>query len=88
MAKVITMEDFQDAMKISDMAHASNEPIFVTKNGSIDLVVLDFNEYESLIHRNKIHDALIVGVNLADNGQLLDSDEVLASLKTKHCKFL
>jgi len=40
--------------EISKLAHESGEPIFLTKNGYGDLVVLSVEAYETLIQQTKI----------------------------------
>lgn len=50
-----------DYNKISSMAHESKEPIYVTKNGYKDLVVMSADEFEKrdelLALRHKVHAA-------------------------------
>jgi prevent-host-death family protein len=36
------------ANEISDLAHESNEPIFITKNGEGDMVVMSIAQYSKL----------------------------------------
>jgi len=36
------------ANEISDLAHTSNEPIFITKNGEGDMVVMSMAQYSKL----------------------------------------
>jgi prevent-host-death family protein len=36
------------ANEISDLAHQSNEPIFITKNGEGDMVVMSITQYSKL----------------------------------------
>jgi prevent-host-death family protein len=36
------------ANEISDLAHKSNEPIFITKNGEGDMVVMSMAQYSKL----------------------------------------
>lgn len=84
MTQIIPMKDMRDTTKISNMAHASDEPIYITKNGYGDLVVLSIENYESIMARQNVYDKIMKGVRQADNGELLDGDEVLASLKSKY----
>ncbi|MCD8209905.1 MAG: NAD(+) synthase [Coprobacillus sp.] len=51
MAKIIPIKDLRDTNKISEECHSSDEPLFVTKNGYADLVVLSNNLYEELLHQ-------------------------------------
>jgi len=36
------------ANEISDLAHKSNEPIFITRNGQGDMVVMSMSQYSKL----------------------------------------
>ncbi len=47
MSKIIPIKDLRDTNKISEMAHKNNEPIFVTKNGYSDLVVISQDYYDA-----------------------------------------
>lgn len=48
MPKIIPLRELKNASKISEMCHEKNEPIFVTKNGVSDLVILTSDKYDSL----------------------------------------
>ena len=41
--------------EISEFCHTYNEPVFITKNGVGDLVVLSNAEYERLSGRHELH---------------------------------
>ena len=40
MPRIIPIRDMRDTTKISEMCNATNEPIFITKNGYGDLVIM------------------------------------------------
>ena len=40
MPRIIPIRDLRDTTKLSEMCNASNEPIFVTKNGYGDMVIM------------------------------------------------
>lgn len=48
MPKIIPLRELKNASKISEMCHEKDEPIFVTKNGVSDLVILTSNKYDSM----------------------------------------
>ena len=48
MPKIIPLRELKNASKISEMCHQNNEPIFVTKNGVSDLVIMSSEQYDSL----------------------------------------
>jgi prevent-host-death family protein len=53
MAKIIPIRDLKNTSKISDLCREVQEPIFVTKNGYGDMVVMSVKTYEELIFKQK-----------------------------------
>ena len=47
--QIIPIKDLRDTNKISDLCNESNEPIFITKNGYGDMVVMSIKTYEEKI---------------------------------------
>lgn len=84
MPQIIPIKDIRNTTKVSEMCHASNEPIYVTKNGYGDMVLLSMESYESLLSRLNIYDKVMEGKAQADKGELLDGDEVFNSLRAKY----
>lgn len=52
MPKIIPLRELKNASKISEMCHKNYEPIFVTKNGVSDLVILTSEKYDSINSEN------------------------------------
>ena len=70
---------------ISELCHAKNEPIFITKNGYGDLVVMSIEAYDKLIGNNEIDAAISAAEKeYAEDGVLMDAREALSSLRRKH----
>ena len=46
MPKIITIRDLKNSSKISKMCKESKEPIFITKNGYGDMVIMNMDVYE------------------------------------------
>ena len=51
MPRIIPIRDMRDTTKISEMCNATNEPIFITKNGYGDMVVMSMAAYEQQLAR-------------------------------------
>ncbi len=51
MPKIIPLRELKNASQISEMCHNINEPIFITKNGASDMVLLSSDEYDRLISK-------------------------------------
>ncbi len=52
MPVIMPIKDLRNTSEISDMAHKTQEPIFITKNGYGDLVVMSMETYEELLSTN------------------------------------
>lgn len=61
------------------------EPIFITKNGYADLVVMSIETYEQIVETQVIDNAISEAEEEYEaTGILLDAKETLASLRRKH----
>lgn len=85
MPQIRPITDLRNTNEISDLCHARQEPIFITKNGYGDLVVMSIETYESMVE-HAVTDAAIAQseAELAQGSQLHDAREALASLRRKH----
>jgi len=67
--------------EISAFCHENREPVFLTKNGKGDLVVLSNAEYELLCGRNELHRLLDEGLESEDGRP---AEEVFEELRGKY----
>lgn len=51
MPQIIPIKDLKNTSEISDMCHKSDEPIYITKNGYGDMVIMSMEIYESVMQR-------------------------------------
>ena len=86
MPKIIPIRDLRDTTKISEMCSASPEPIFVTKNGYGDMVLMSMSVYEQVLARADMYAKIMEGKAQADRGELVDGETALKELKTKYAK--
>jgi prevent-host-death family protein len=83
MPQIRPITDLRNTNEISDICHAKMEPVFITKNGYGDLVVMSIETYEQLLEVNDI-DAAITDAENEEGLTLLDAREALLSLRRKH----
>lgn len=85
MPQIIPITDLRNTNNISDTCHAKKEPIFVTKNGYGDLVIMSIETYEKMLEERKIDDAIAQSeAEYEVNGVLLDAKEALKELRRKN----
>jgi PHD/YefM family antitoxin component YafN of YafNO toxin-antitoxin module len=83
MPKIRPITDLRNTNEISDICHAKMEPVFITKNGYGDLVIMSIETYEQILEVNET-DAAITEAEYEGSKDLLDAREALASLRRKH----
>lgn len=49
MPKIISISDLNDPERLSEMCAQTNEPIFITENGSCNIVVMSMDVYNKTI---------------------------------------
>lgn len=54
MPQIRPITDLRNTNEISDLCHAKNEPIFITKNGYGDLVIMSVEAYEAMLDENEL----------------------------------
>ena len=58
MPTIMPIKDLRNTSEISELAHKKQEPIFITKNGYSDLVVMSAELYERFVQTYKIDQAI------------------------------
>ena len=85
MPQIRPITDLRNTNEISELCHARREPVFITKNGYGDLVVMSIETYEAIMETAAIDTAIAEAeAEFERDGQLLDARESLTSLRRKH----
>ena len=85
MPQIRPITDLRNTNEISEICHACSEPIFITKNGYGDLVVMSMETYDSMVGIAETDVAIAEAeAEFERDGQLFDAKEMLTSLRRKH----
>ena len=85
MPQIRPITDLRNTSEISDACHARREPVFITKNGYGDLVVMSIETYEEMLDCIATDKAIAdAEQEIAAGGQLLDEKEALGALRRKY----
>lgn len=84
MPQIIPIRDLKNTSEISDRCHATTEPIFVTKNGYGDMVLMSMETYEAKMQMLEIHTKLAQAEEQIRAGQVRPADDALQELAEKH----
>ena len=85
MPQIRPITDLRNTSEISDACHARREPVFITKNGYGDLVVMSIETYEEMLDCIATDKAIAdAEQEIAAGAQLLDAKEALGALRRKY----
>lgn len=85
MPQIRPITDLRNTTEISELCHAKNEPLFITKNGYGDLVVMSIEAYEEMLKTSQM-DTVIneAEKEFAAGEKLLDARDTLSTLHRKY----
>lgn len=84
MPHIIPIRDLKDTSAISQMCHESSEPIYITKNGYGDMVIMSMKTYEESMLMNDIYSKLYEAEIEVREGKVSDAREGLKALREKY----
>jgi prevent-host-death family protein len=85
MPQIKPITELRNTTEISELCHAKKEPIFITKNGYGDLVIMSIEAYEEMLETIKTDTAIYEAEKeFEQSGTLLDAKDTLAGLRRKY----
>ena len=84
MPQIIPIRDLKNTSEISRKCHASNEPVFITKNGYGDMVIMSMKTYEEKMFLLDDYSKLAEAEKQLAEGKVPDGEASLKSLQEKY----
>ena len=84
MPKIVPIRDLKNTTAISNLCHESNEPVFITKNGYGDMVIMSMESFEKSAFYNKLYEKVAAAEEDLKQGKVSSADEVVNNLKEKY----
>lgn len=84
MPQIIPIKDLKKTSEISEMCHTTNEPVFITKNGYGDMVIMSMEAYEEAMKKIDIYRNIEISEEQVKNGQVKDAKKSLENMRTKY----
>ena len=60
MPQIIPIKELKNTSEISDLCHKTDEPIYVTKNGYGDMVIMSIENYESTLKKLEMYQDIAI----------------------------
>jgi PHD/YefM family antitoxin component YafN of YafNO toxin-antitoxin module len=77
MPRIIPIKELKNTSEISSLCHSVQEPIFITKNGYGDMVIMDIALYEDRFYLTDIYEKLSEAESQVKEGRVRDAAESL-----------
>jgi prevent-host-death family protein len=84
MPQIIPIRDLKKTSELSELCKTSKEPIFITKNGYGDMVIMSMETYERTMFTNELYHKLEQGERSITAGGTTDAFDSLREIRKKH----
>ena len=84
MPHIIPIRDLKNTGEISKLCHEANEPIYITKNGYGDMVIMSMQTYEEQLFMQDVYSKLAVSEADAASGRSKKAKESLLRIREKY----
>ena len=84
MPQIVPIKELKNTNRISQMCHESQEPIYVTKNGYGDMVIMSMEAYERQMVLAEVEAKLAAAEEQVASGSVLDAKQAFATLREKY----
>lgn len=84
MPQIIPIRDLKKTAEISDMCHNSEEPIYITKNGYGDMVIMSMETYEKNMRKYLEYKDIEVSEKEIEEGKVKEAKSALQGMRAKY----
>ena len=84
MPQIIPIRDLKKTSELSEMCRKAKEPVFITKNGYGDMVIMSMETYEKIMLMNDIYKKLDEAEQSIAKDKVMDGFESLSKTREKY----
>lgn len=84
MPQIIPIKDLKNTSEISEMCHKADEPIYITKNGYGDMVIMSMEIYENAMRQLFMLQSIEQSERQIESGQIKDARIALTEMRSKY----
>ena len=84
MPQIMPIKDLKNTSEISDICHKSEEPIYITKNGYGDMVIMSMEVDQSIMEKVEVYKDVEVSELQIEAGQVREARAALADMREKY----
>lgn len=84
MPQIIPIKDLKNTSNISEICHTSDEPVYITKNGYGDMVIMSIEVFENITEKIQMYKSLALSEKQIQDGEVIEAKESIKSLRAKY----
>ena len=84
MPQIIPIKDLKNTSNISEICHTTDEPVYITKNGYGDMVIMSIEVFENITEKIQMYKSLALSEKQIQDGEVIEAKESLKSLRAKY----
>ena len=84
MPQIRPIRDLKNTTAISNLCHEVGEPIFITKNGYGDMVIMSMETFEKSTFTNNLYNKLAIAEEDLKAGRVSDVDDAISEIREKY----
>lgn len=82
--QIVPIRDLRNTNEISERCKKTNEPIFITKNGYGDMVLMSMETYQRTVAMSEVYRKLMEAETELAAGQAVDGKSAFADLRARY----
>ena len=84
MPRIIPIRDLKKTSELSELCRETNEPVFITKNGYGEMVIMSMDAYEKTMLMNDIYRKVGAAEQSVSKGDVVEGFESLRQTRKKY----
>ena len=84
MPEIIPIKELKNTSNISELCHNSDEPIYITKNGYGDMVLMSMDVFKNLQGKWTMYTDIATSEEQIKSGRTKNARQALASVRDKY----
>ena len=84
MPQIIPIKDLKNTSVISEMCHQTDEPIYITKNGYGDMVIMSMENFENALRKTRMYEDIECSEQQIKEGKVRDAQASLSALRERY----
>ena len=84
MPHIIPIKELKNTASVSEMCHETAEPIYITKNGYGDMVIMSMEAFEEMWRMRMIYRDLALSEQQITDGKIRAADDVMAEMRSRY----